>query len=122
MSTATITPAGLVTEKNIPAFGPYAATPVSPETVAEQVTASTAEVAQPVDGQHAAADVAALITNRIGAGFGAVAGTVFTTHHGHTFAMAGVIVGVNEVVVQFADENKNLHVVPLASAVAVILD
>ncbi|MBM4569121.1 hypothetical protein GS489_01035 [Rhodococcus hoagii] len=89
MSVSTITPAGLVTEKNVAAVGPYSATPVSAEAMAEQITASTAEVAQDVDGEHAPSDVAALITNRIGAGFGAVTGTVFITHHRRTFAVTG---------------------------------
>lgn len=114
--------AGLVTEQTIPAFGPYSATMVSLDSALEQIVSSTAVVSQAVDGHGDPHSVAQLISDRLGAGFGATTGTLFVFHHDQLFAASGVIVGVNEFVVQIADEHKNVHTWPLGRVIALIAD
>lgn len=114
--------AGLVDEQSIPAVGPYMAQSVSIEAFHDWIVASTdAAVFEVIDGSEHAAQVATLLTGRIGNGYGAASGTVFVAHLRAMYAVKGTIVGVNECSVQFADERGNLHVLPIMAVRGLIV-
>lgn len=108
--------AGLVDEQSIPAVGPYMAQFISIEIFHDWIAASTnIAVSEVIDGREHAAQVATLLTGRIGNGYGAAFATVFVAHLRAFYAVQGIIVGVNEWSVQFADERRNLHVFPISA-------
>lgn len=121
MDLMTPTLAGLVTKQTIPAFGPYSASAVSLDTVLDQIVSSTAPIAQAANGHGDPRSVAELISDRLGIGFGSATVTLFISRHRMT-AVSGVVVGVNETVVQFADERRNLYTWPLTEVIALIVD
>ncbi|PZU04616.1 MAG: hypothetical protein DI630_00430 [Gordonia sp. (in: high G+C Gram-positive bacteria)] len=112
----------LVTEQTIPAFGPYSATTISIDSALDQIVSSTAAISQAINGRSDPGSVADLISARLRAGSGATTGTLFVAHHKQLFAVSGVIAGVNEMVVHFADELNCLRIWPLASVIALIAD
>lgn len=122
MNLVTDTLAQLVTEETIPAFGPYSVTTVSVDLALDLIVSSTSPVAQHVNGHGDPHSVAELISSRLGVGFGSTTAVLFAFHHDKLFAVSGVIVGVNEVAIQLADENKNLHTWPIARVFALIAD
>lgn len=122
MDLMTREPAGLVTEQAVPAFGPYSAAAVSLDFALDQIVSSAATISRAVNGHSAPHVVAELIASRLAIGFGAVSATVFFAHHEQLFAVSGVIVGVNEMAVQFADDHRHLRTWPLARAIALILN
>ncbi|NLG56403.1 MAG: hypothetical protein GX542_12295 [Rhodococcus sp.] len=121
MDNKTLTPAGLVTEQTVLDFGSYSTVPVDADTACTQIVESSAVIATIVNGRENPAEIVELVTDRMGTGFGSAVGTVYANHHGRAHAMSGVIVGVNEMVVQFSDEHKRLHTVPLTSLFGLIL-
>ncbi|WP_032373184.1 hypothetical protein [Rhodococcoides fascians] len=122
MNLMTREPAGLVTERAVPAFGHYSAAAVSLDSALDQIVSSGAAIARAVNGHSAPHVVAELISSRLTVGFGAVSATVFFAHHEQIFAVSGVIIGVNEMAVQFADDYRHLRTWPLATAIALILN
>lgn len=122
MDLMTRTLAGLVAEQTIPAFGPYSATVVSLDSALDRIVSSTATIARAANGHSDPHSVAELISDRLGVGFGATTGTLFVFHREQLTAVAGVIVGVDDSVVQFADERKTLHIWPLNAVFALIAD
>ncbi|GBF17812.1 hypothetical protein Br6_05219 [Rhodococcus sp. Br-6] len=120
MDLMTRTLAGLVTEHAIPAAGPYSASPISLDAALDRLVSSTAPVAEAVNGHRDPLSIAELISDRLGVGFGAATGTVFVFHREQMTAVTGVIVGVDDSVVQFADQHRNLHTWPLTTVFALI--
>lgn len=131
MDTTTNDYAGLVDDQSIPAVGPYIMQQVSNDTAQDWIAVSTAVISEVVNGSVDSGLVARLLTDRIGDGYGSVEGTVFVTHRnalgkidspiGMMYAVQGVIVGVNEYAVQFADEHRNLHVLPISAVRGLIV-
>lgn len=122
MDLMTREPAGLVTERTIPAFGPYSAGVVSLDSALDQIVSSTAAISRPVNGRSAPHVVAELISSRLSVESGAISATVFIADHTQLFAVSGVIVGVNGIVLQFADEHRHLRTWPLSAVIALIVD
>lgn len=121
MDLMTREPAGLVTEQSVPAFGPYSAGAVSLDSALDQIVSSTAAIARAVDGHTAPHAVAELISSRLSAESGITA-TVFIARRTQLFAASGVLVGVNDMVLQFADEQRRLRTWPLSAVIALIVD
>ncbi|WP_143542974.1 hypothetical protein [Rhodococcus sp. NCIMB 12038] len=122
MDLMTRTLAGLVAERTIPAFGPYSCNAVSLDSALDRLVSSTAPIAQAADGHGDPRSVAMLISDRVGVGFGATTGTLFVFHREQMTAVAGVIVGVDDSVVQFADQHRKLRTWPLTAVFALIAD
>lgn len=112
MDLMTFTFAGLVPEQAIPPSAHTRRSRVSLDSLLDRIVSSTAPIAQVADDRGDPHSVAALITDRLGVGFGATTAQLFVFHHEQLTAANGVIVGVNEHVVQLADERKNLHTWP----------
>jgi hypothetical protein len=118
----TVTHVGLVTEATIPAFGPYSRA-ILHESDAPKSAHGASVIAITADPEPVFAAAAGdLISTQIGSNFGAVSGSVIARHGGVLHEFSGVIVGVNDFVVQFADEDRALHVVPLGRLVGVYLN
>lgn len=122
MNLAAGTLAVSVSERDIPAFGPYSVAAVSLDLALDLIVSSTSPVAQAVNGHGDPRSVAELISGRLEAGLGATTAVLFALQHEQLFAVSGVVVGVNELVVEFADEHKHLHTWPLARLTALIAD
>lgn len=122
MDLMTRTLAGLATEKTIPVSGPYSASPISLDAALDRLVSSTALVSQAVNGHRDPHSVATLISERLSVESGATIGTLFVFHREQMIAVTGVIVGVDDSVVQFADQHRDLHTLPLTAVFALIVD
>ena len=114
--------AGLVAADAIPAFGPFTVTAMSVDTAVDRIVSSTAPISKAVNGHRNPERVAELISSRLAAGKGAATATIFAAHHRPVTAISGVVVGVTDQVLQFADEHKNLHTWPVSTVIALIAD
>lgn len=115
-------PTGLVTADTIHRCGPFSATPVSVDQAVDQLVSSQAPIARVLNGYRNPERVAELISSRLAVNGGTATATLFIARRLPIVSVSGVVVGVNERVVQFADEHKNLQAWPLLAVIALIAE
>lgn len=112
----------LVTSDATPAFGPLSITAIPVDEAVDRIVSSTAPISKAVNGHRNPERIAELIRSRLADGNGATTATIFAARQRPITAISGVVVGVTDQVVQFADEHKSLRTWPIATVIALIAD